>query len=307
RPWLAQIAGAGYMAGAMPFYRQMTAGQMNVVILAALILTLGLLIRRRDFAAGAILGFAAAFKIAPIFLILVLAGMRRWRAAVASVIAFAAICAAAQIGTGWNALGAAIPTLRAMGYGSSTWASMRMDFYRDPFNQSYHSLLNHLLAPDDLNPASPRWTPWLHLGPWTATAATWIVSSVLLFGFMRVLLRYRRRPCFGTEWREGESALLLMAVMLMLLLPSIMWDHYMVQAMIVLMWLFGSRSLIHKPIDLGLAVGAFFLLAYPCMHLGERWSHGWGLLFMSVRLWGALILLHLLGRDWTGWMKERVG
>ena len=67
RPDLARIAGAAFLVYSLPFYRQMTSGQMNVALLTVFVLTPALLIRRRDQVAGIVLGFGAAFKVAPIF------------------------------------------------------------------------------------------------------------------------------------------------------------------------------------------------------------------------------------------------
>ncbi len=288
--WLARLAAVAYLIGAMPFYRQMTAGQMNVVVLAALVLALGLLIRGWDCRAGVVLGIAAAFKIAPLFLLLILAGLRRWKAAGVGIITFVLLCVGADLWTGWEAHGAAWSTLRAMGYGRSVWEEFGNDFFRDPFNQSFNSLFHHLFT------ENPHTAPWMNLGPGAANALT-LTASILLLVVMLLGLSagWKARP----KWREAQSTVFLEGTLLMLLLPSLMWDHYAVQALAAVMWIFGSRRMISQPALFISALLIFFLLAWPINHGAESWRHGWGIPIMSLRLWGILGLLVVLfqGRE----------
>ncbi len=289
--------------GVSPFLRQMTAGQLNVGVLAAILGSVTLLIRGREVAAGVILGLAAAFKIAPAFLIVVLAGMRRWRAAAAAV-GTLGLGLALSVGlVGWETHRAAIEVLRQMGYGSSTWAEFQMDFYRDPFNQSFNALFHHLVT------ENPHTRPWFDWGPRTADALTWLASLGTLGLFLASVLRYRRRPYFSPRWGEAETELFMAGVIVMLLLPSLMWDHYMVQALAPLLWLFGAMNVRRRP-DLAIfAAAAWGLFAVPWVHTGTVWRQGAGVLLLSIRLWGALLLLAVLtaqsGRRWREGITRR--
>lgn len=304
---LGQLAGAAFIVGAFPFYRQMAAGQMNVVVLAALVFAAGGLGRKRDLSAGAALGLAAAFKIAPFFLIVLLAGMRRWRAGAAGLAAFAAMMALAVAWSGWEVHFHFLPVLRQMGFGRSTWEAHGMDFYRDPFNQSPNALFHHLFTTDPTARDAPRWFPWANLGPAMANTLTYALALAMLAGLAATLLRYRRRPYFSNEWGEPESALFMIGALLMLLLPSLMWDHYAVQALAPLMWLFGSRRLAARPALAAAALVIFFSLAYPWIHQPSEAAGraGWGVLAMSIRLWGTLGLLAAVGAEWSRAMGER--
>jgi hypothetical protein len=302
RPARAQLLGALFLVGAMPFLRQMTAGQMNIVVLAALILALGWLIRGRDTAAGFALGLAAAFKIAPLFYLLPFAGMRRWRAAAGLAAGFAAanLAALAWVGPGVHA--DAVPVLAQMGYGQSTWAEFGMDFYRDPFNQSFNALFHHLLTDN------PHTRPWLDLGPAVANAATWVVSLALLALYGSMLLRFRvtaANAAAERAWGEGETALFLGALMLMLLLPSLLWDHYCVQALPVLFWIVGrSAPPSRRWTAAAVAAAAFVLMSYPWRHTAEAFRSGPGILLMSFRLWGLLLLTAYLALETRGLFRR---
>lgn len=297
RPALARWVGALYLAGALPFMRQMTAGQMNVAVLGALIFSLGFFVRGRDFWGGVVLGLAGAFKIAPLFMGLPLLLMRRPRGVGGLIAGFAAVNLAALAWAGWDVHMDAIPVIRAMGYGTSTWAEFGNDFYRDPFNQSFNSIFHHLFA------ENPYTQPWIALGADWANRLTMAVSFAMLaafavFALLRARLYSARRP-----WSENHTAQFHVATLLMLLLPSLMWDHYAVQTLGVMMWLAAGAG------GLGLARGAalavaFAVLAIPWVHHDQAYRAGAGILLMSLRLWGTLILLGLAWNEWNRAGKE---
>lgn len=299
-PSLGFAAGAFFLLGAFPFYRQMTAGQMNVTILAALILAPALLMRGRDGAAGALIGLAAAFKIAPGLLILVLAAMRRWKAAGAAAAAFIAVSLVTLALDGAAVHTQALGMIREMGFGRSTWAEFGADFYRDPFNQSFNALFHHLLT------ENPHTTPWLKAGPRAANALTWAAAVGLVALLAMALRRYRRAPYFSAQWGEAETSLFLLASIVMLLAPSLMWDHYAVQALAALVWVFGATRFVRRPLTALAAVAVFFLLAYPWRHTADAFRSGLGIPLMSLRLWGMLGLLALMHEDFKTRLKERL-
>ncbi len=307
RRQVAQIAASSFLVFALPFHRQMTAGQMNVIMLAGLILALGLLIRCRELSAGGVIGALAAFKIAPLFLIVALAGMKRTRAALSATVAFGVISfAALSMDEGVEAFKSSIPVISQMGYGRSTWSGFGMDYYRDPFNQSLNSLFHHLFTADGRDPNSPRWIPFLNLGSFVANALTWIVSLLMLAGFASTVAQSRRRPYFRIGWGEAESLLFLIGAALMLLLPSLMWDHYSVQAVIFILWIFGSREMIRRPLRWLPAIAMLALLSYPVFHLQSGGASGFGLVVISIRLWGTLLALVLLYSEWWNRMRDRL-
>lgn len=304
RPWLARVAGAAWLVGALPFYRQMTAGQMNIAMLAALTIAAAALHRRRDRTAGAALGLAAAFKLTPLYLIAVLPCVRRTRVAVWGVGAFALVQTLALALYGPSVHASAVPVISAMGYGSSTWSELGFDFFRDPFNQSFNSLFHHLLAEN-----GRAWTPWIALGPAAANGATVLVSVVLLSLQARMIIGLRARTArdagadaeADTHTPPNEFGpvlpFFLGSTLIMLLLPSLMWDHYAVQALLALQWIFGGAARVRGPQTLLAAVAVFALLALPVMHSAPGYRHGAGLLVMSLRLWGVIGLLILVVRS----------
>jgi hypothetical protein len=291
RPSPARLAGAVFLAAAFPFYRQMTAGQMNVVAAWLTLLALAALRRRRELTAGALLAIGFAWKLAPVLLIAALAPLGRRRGCLVGVALGLALWAASLTSAGPAVQLDALRVIGQMGYGRSTWSEFGRDYYRDPFNQSPNALLHHLLT------ANPHTTPWLALPPVVANALTVAVSLALIGVWLA-----RRRPLLAAAGPEnengGEPALFLAASLAMLLLPSLMWDHYLVQTLPALLWLAGdARTARRWPRALGL-LAVMVLLAWPWRHDAPVNRAGLGILLMSLRLWptSALYLWLLLDR-----------
>lgn len=278
---LARLAGAAFLAGGFPFYRQMTAGQMNVVTAALIVGTLACLLRRRDRLAGTLLALGFAWKISPALLIVALLPMRRWRAAAWGVGVSLLLMGVALAVSGPRVFVQALPMLSQMGYGQSTWAEMGNDFYRDPANQSINSLFHHLLT------VNPHSQPWAALGAEWANGLTWLVALIIAGLWIGRLARLKSADLA----RETNlTALFLAAVMAMLLLPSLMWDHYVVQALLVIFWLFGRRETTRHAASLALALALFAMLAIPWLYAAPERQSGLGLPLMSIRLWPMLAL-----------------
>ena len=101
RPARARLAGACFLVAAMPFFRQMSAGQMNVVTAALIVAAVWALRRRRATILGLLLALGTAWKIAPVILLAALTAMRRWRAAFWGGVFCVALFGASVALVGW--------------------------------------------------------------------------------------------------------------------------------------------------------------------------------------------------------------
>lgn len=282
RPWPARLAGACFLIGAMPFMRQMTAGQMNVVTAALIVGAVWAFRRRRDWLLGLLLAVGFGWKIAPAILIAALVPLRRWRALAWGIGFSAALMLASVALYGVEIHRDALAMISQMGYGKSTWAELGSRFHLDPFNQAPGALMLHLFT------QNPITTPWSDLGAKTANALTIGISIVLLAAWI------------GPAWRKRSEAAFLAATLLMLLIPSLMWDHYAVQALPALMWIFGLKDTWSRKVRAIAALVIFALLAIPWNHQSESFRSGAGILLMSLRLWPIIGLF-----AWaTFWSKE---
>lgn len=291
RPNAARLIAMAYLLLALPFLRQMTAGQMNVALLAMMLLALGFLLRGQNLLGGSVLALAAAYKVAPLFVILALFPMRRWRAAIAGVIVFGVASYAAEYWSGGGKTLGFLRQLPEMGYGRSTWEAMGNAYHKDPFNQSINALMFHLFE------GGPETQAWLALGSRMANLLTWACSLCLLVGFGFELRNHRRfRPIPG-PWNARDTRLFQLAMLLMLLLPSLMWDHYAVQTLLIIIMLSGSTALTRRPMRVPVLAAAVLLLGWPILHTSPDYRAGFGILVMSLRLWGVLLLLALVATD----------
>ena len=280
RPAYARLAGAAFLGAAFPFYRQMTAGQMNVVTVALVLWAAAMLARKRPVGAGLALGLGFAWKISPALLIGAMAGLGRWRVALWGVV-FSVVSLGISVGVcGWDILREVLPVLRQMGYGQSTWAQYGNDFFRDPFNQSPNALLHHLLT------VNPYTRPWVDWGPQAANMLTVAISLIILGLWM--MRAWSAVKSGGAD--RGKMPLFLAATLAMLLLPSLMWDHYCVQALPALLWIFGQARTTRSVRRGIFALAIFAMMVIPWFHAAPAWREGPGILLMSIRLWPVLAL-----------------
>jgi hypothetical protein len=231
--------------------------------------------------------FIALFKVAPGILLLHFVAMRRWRAVAGMVGAGLVMAGASVAHVGVGTYLEFLPLAKQMSYGSSTW-SHTASFYRDPFNQSINSFLHHVLSG-----ASGETTPWLDLGPAWANRLTALLTLLILSATVAVGWRVGRalKPSrLGDPMPPGERLYFGAVVMIGLLIPSLMWDHYMTIAMVPwCLLLLASPGRWRVPCLLTLLmIGA--VLGWPVMHHHPDFTHGAGLLVMSLRLWPALLL-----------------
>lgn len=274
---------------AHPVIRTMTAGQLNMVLLFTLALSYRLLIRRREAAAGVVLGYAAMFKLAPGAFLLYLLLTRRWRALAAMSITMVVLMVISLAICGWEMHADFIPMLRQMSYGHSTWSPDEMakhgfrggaEFWKDPANQSPNSLLTHLLVSEN-----GVTTPWFDASQDEANAATWAITLAFLALFAIALHRCRR-----DEPGAGFHA----TTILMLLVPSLMWDHYLVMLAMPTVWL-ANRYWVERRIWLlGITILFFVLICVPWPFAAREFREGWRVLLMTMKLYptaGVFILV----------------
>jgi hypothetical protein len=95
--------GAALLVVALPFVFLMGSANFDAFRLGATILAWWLVLRRRDVAAGAVVGVMTAIKLTPITLIGWLFVIGRWRGVAAAGLAAAATFAVSVLGAGWDA------------------------------------------------------------------------------------------------------------------------------------------------------------------------------------------------------------
>lgn len=276
-----------------PLLRNLTAGQLNAPLLLCYAGAFALLRRGRPASAGAVLGFAAMFKIAPGLFLLYLLLCRQWRALASMAATCAVLGVVSLLAVGLDVHKDFLPLLAQMGYGHSSWEQYGATFWKDPWNQSPNALLTHLLVK-----GNGVTQPWMQLSQAAANHAT-VAVSALLFGAYLVAALFAWRS--DKETHEGQTrrfsacdeALFQATIALTLLLPSLMWDHYLMQLLLPAAWLVSFGLATRRHWGAGLALAALVLTELPWGYDSPAWRQSWGVWLMSMKLFPALLLFAL--------------
>lgn len=274
-----------------PLTRTLTAGQLNLVLLlcyaaAFYFLTIG----NRERLAGAIMGFGAMFKLSPAIFVLFFVLQRRWKALAAMGQSIFVLLIVSVAIAGWKPHFEFLPVLSQMGYGRSTWQEYGATFWKDPWNQSINSLLSHLLVE-----ANQVTLSWAACSQETANLLTTLASFILLAVYVKAAWRTQRGTVKNVgRPPEGYAARLFLAtVVLSLLLPSLMWDHYLVILMLPVTWLAFHAWNERKLSQMALLLVAYLITIVPIRFDAESFRSGIGVLLMSSKLYPTLLLYWL--------------
>lgn len=279
---LQYLALATFLSGTMfPFYRTLTAGQLNCILLLLIVLIWWAYMSGNSFWTGFLTAFATLFKLAPAVFFLFFIWKRNWRTLGYAILSLILLMALSVGLVGIRVHLDFIPVVQAMSYGHSTWASLGMDFYRDPFNQSFNSFFHHLFT------ENPYTTPWIELTPFLANVFTYIMSICLLLIVLAWTLPGKKLTPIG-----GEDLEFSLFVFLMLLLPSLFWDHYLT---ILIFPIFILSRYVNpgEYLRLVLFVGSVVIVCIPINFGAPEFRKGLGILLMSGKLWATLVLMGL--------------
>ncbi len=286
RQWAGHAAGLLLIACALnhPWTRTLTAGQLNGVLLLCLAGAFAALRAGRDGLAGSVLGFAALFKLSPGLFLVTFLIRRRWRALGFMIATMALLGLASVAAVGVRIHLDFLPMLKQMSYGHSTWQDHGATFWKDPANQSLNSLLTHLLVSGNMIT-----DPWIESDQHTADTATRVATAAAALLFLAVFARVRR----GAAGRADEDAAFMATILLALLIPSLMWDHYLVLAIMPAAWLAWELGKSGRRARAFLAAAAFVLTAIPWQYDAPRFLFGAQIPLMTMK-WFPTVLLYAL-------------
>ncbi|MGC9327746.1 MAG: glycosyltransferase family 87 protein [Candidatus Hinthialibacter sp.] len=267
-----------------PLMKTYSAGQMNTFMLLVIAGSAYLLAVKRETAAGLLLGLGAAIKITPAFFLLYCCWSKRWRAAAAGAAAILASVIISLSVMGVEVHQGFLSTAKDMGYGSSTWAQYEQTYHVDPFNQAPSAMWSRLLTRTETAQFGVI-EGIAHLPGLAKILSFLTAASIVMF---LLLVSRRDKQAFSlTEYSLWSIG--------MLLLPSLLWDHYLVQTMLALA--VGLRAAMDEKSPsvfwLGVAVA---VLAIPFRHHLPIFRQGWMTLIMSLKLVGLILLAAWLVR-----------
>lgn len=192
-----------------PTLRAFQCGQVSLAMLFLLASALWFLERGKDTAAGVLVALGAAVKLTPAILILFFIAARRYRAAVASIVAGAAAIVVSVAGAGWeNHVVFVRDFLPALSRGAATFA-----------NQSLAGTLDRIFLDQTMNSfvfvAEPGWLTVVN----RAASISILLASLLLA---------RKIAAGGADPAPGYS----LVVLASLIASPISWEHHFVLALI---------------------------------------------------------------------------
>ncbi|MFH0793886.1 MAG: glycosyltransferase family 87 protein [bacterium] len=272
-----------------PWYRSLSAGQLNGALFLCAALTWWAWRRGWAPLAGATLAFAALFKLSPAIWVLYFLLKKEWKVVGWSVAFGVLFLGASLLHTPPSVQLDFVPLMKQMGYGRSTWENHDAEFYRDPYNQSANSLMHHLFTESHLT------QPWVDLGPAAANGLTRIFALAATMTVLIVFWKSRRAaPDEQNATGDLEALRFSLFIFLSLLLPSLCWDHYLAQLFFpVLFIVFALERRRSWAGGVVFATG-WYVAAIPIPFDLPRFQHGLGILVMSAKFWAEWALLGLV-------------
>jgi hypothetical protein len=277
-----------------PLHRTLTAGQLTLVLTACTGAVALLLHRGFPVWAGAVAAFATLFKLTPGILLLPLWVWGGWRG-------LAGFGGTLACGMGWsiwkNGLGIQLeflPMLMSMGHGRSSWQEHGASFWKDEYNQSFNSLLTHLLVGDN-----GIAQPWVAGPAWLANGLS--MSLALMFlGWLiwthRPMLFSRRSGAATLQVSVGVPISVYQSTVVALLIPALLWDHYLIATVPPAIWLLSISWQRRAWFTFRVAALCLLVMALPFRPDSPDFRSGLGVLLMSGKLWPAVVLAVLLLR-----------
>ncbi len=263
-------------------YRQNNAGQLNVILLLGYSAVFcGISRSWPPWVIGLIAATIALFKITPGILIIYFLLSRRWKEA-AFMAGFGVLLLAITLGFyGIDSHKDFLSLLPQMGYGKSTWPDYHT-FWRDAYNLSPNSFFHRLMVNHDNIKA-------LVGGSAFVANVLSIICSLLLIGGLGFL---SWKYC--SDSKDDSMILFALTICASLLIPSIMWDHYLVQMilpLILLVYLCFERGSV---VILLFGIFSIILMGIPLRLNKFSPENGFGVLMLNLKTLAVLVPMFCL-------------
>jgi len=269
-----------------PYIRTLTAGQLTCVLLFCQSAAFAALLSRRDTLAGGVLGFAAMFKLAPGIYLLYFVLIRRWRALAAMAAVSAVLLAISVVITGWATHVRFIALLPHMGYGHSVWEEYGAAFWKDPWNQSINSLLTHIMVSGNNTTSS-----WFAASQQSANLLTTLLSLLLIIFFVCCACPRKNANSHSDGISSAEQGAYMGILVLSLMLPSLMWDHYLMLLILPASWLANYYLSRKRWPSLATLFVFYAAAALPWRYDSPMFLSGWGVPLMTMKLFPVIGIL----------------
>ena len=230
--WLVTLLLLGFYSFNYPLVRTLTAGQLNFLLLFLLICTLHFSLKEKTkYLAGFFLGAATLIKLYPGLFIIYYAVRKDYKTVISALTTIVVLIIASMLVWGTKPYIEYAGIIQSMSYGQSVWADTGEVFHVSEANQSLHALCAHLFT---VNPVT---TPIME-SPLLAKLLSTLFSIGVLLSAVWIAYRQTNTPS-GVAREQSLFGFILLSA---LLVPSLMWDHYLVFIPIILVFLLYSMT-----------------------------------------------------------------
>lgn len=265
------------LAFSHPWYRTLTAGQLNGLLFFLYSAMFYAFLKDKGHLLATLIAVGGMIKVLPFFmgLLLFTKPFRKYLLTFFGV--FFLLNIMCILGADLQTHLDYLPILKAMRFGSSTWAQYGATFHIDEANQSLWALLLRTFTENVYNSSPP-----------ITVSVLWIKGVFYITALMTIVFGFL--GCFRFDFSDSISRMrfFIYAMMTNFMLPTICWDHYyliLLVPVIVLMLLFEKKHLIWFIPIVILIFGYFF----PYNFWDPTLKDGWKYLLINPRLYFFLI------------------
>src|SRR5690606_20770653 len=127
------------------------------------------------------------------------------------------------------------------------------------------------------------------------------ITVALLMAYLAFSVLKRPRSD-SNAFSMQDDAVWCSTLIIALLIPSLMWDHYLVMLLLPVAWMVKISLDQRRFWIMGLIVACYIITCIPWHYDSVKWQQGAGIVLMSLKLWPTLVLfgLSLCFIKWTG-------
>ncbi len=204
-----------FLTFSFPFYRSLTAGQLNAFLFLLYSLLFYSFVRNKMNLYAFLIAFGGMIKILPFFMGIILLRRKYWKYLLHFFLYFLLINILCIFTVGWDTYLDYIPILKAMRFGSSTWAKYGASFHIAPANQSFAAFLLRSFTRNKYNLA-----PILNIEESYLKIVFYLTEIFSLLVCLIFVIKLRLKSL------SDYILLFLLVIYTNFFLPTIVWDHY---------------------------------------------------------------------------------
>lgn len=291
-----------------PLYRTLTAGQLNLLLLFLLSGCWTFSKKGKEIFSALLLAISVVIKLFPCLLIVFFLLKKKWKLVFYCFLFIFLILTISVFLQGLKSYSSYLTLLKEMDYGKSTWASYGQAYHVEPANQSFHALIFRLFT---INPVT---VPLLNLSHFTKKISILFSACILTTSIGLILKKFKSYPEINVTpyyFSKNKNTIpfvefleFSLFLLTALLVPSLLWDHYLVYCLFIFVPLFymllsqlftksvkKQQTLLSELIlHLLILFVIYLLIAIPYNFWDQRFRTGYFIFLISIKLYPTITL-----------------